>query len=60
MKIKFQLPIKVHVDNKGVSSFLIEIECVQTEKNKSYIIIKNFSKDKHKYKFKDFVKDVNQ
>ena len=39
---------------------IIEIEFVQTDKNNSDIMTKNFSKDKHKLKFDDFVKEVNQ
>ena len=86
MKVKMQLPIKVHVDNKGsifisqnptvkrtknidtryhfirqyIKDGVIEIEFVQTEKNKSDIMTKNFSKDKHQVKCEDVVKDVNQ
>ena len=39
---------------------IIEIEFVQTDKNKSDIMTKNFSKDKNKLKFDDVVKEVNQ
>ena len=86
MKFKFQLPIKVHVDNKGeifisqnptvkrtknidtryhfirqyIKDGIIEIEFFQTEKNKSDIMTKNFSKDKHQVKCEDVVKELNQ
>ena len=86
MKVKLQVPIKVHVDNKGaifisqkptikrnkhidtryhfilqyIKDGIIEIEFVQTEKNKSDIMNKNFSKDKHQVKCEDVVKEVNQ
>ena len=86
MKVKMQLPIKVHVDNKGtifisqnptvkrtkhidtryhfirqyIKDGVIEIEIIQTEKNKSDIMNKNFVKDKRQSKFEDIVKNVNQ
>ena len=86
MKIKLQLPIKVHVDNKGeifisqnpkvkrtknidtryhficqyIKDGVIEIEFIQSEKNKSDIMTKNFAKDKHQSKCEDLVKNVNQ
>ena len=86
MKVMLQLPIKVHVDNKGeifisqnptvkrtknidtryhfirqyIKDGVIEIEFVQTEKNKSDIMTKNFAKYKHQEKCEDVVKEVNQ
>ena len=48
------------VNTINQSDCVIEIEFVQKEKNKSDIVTKNFSKDKHQVKCEDLVKEVNQ
>ena len=45
---------------KYIKCIIISIKLVQTDKNKSDIMKKNFSKDKHHSKFDDIVKQVNQ
>ena len=51
---------RYHFIRQYIKDGVIEIEFVQTEKNKSDIMTKNFSKDKHQVKCEDIVKEVNQ
>ena len=51
---------RYHFIRQYIKDGVIEIEFLHTEKNKSYIITKNFTKDKHQVKCEDVVKDVNQ
>ena len=51
---------RYHFIRQYIKDGVIEIEFVQKEKNKSDIMTKNFSKDKHQVKCEDIVKEVNQ
>ena len=51
---------RYHFICQYIKDGVIEIEFIQTEKNKSDIMTKNFAKDKHQSKCEDIVKNVNQ
>ena len=60
VKIKKHIDTRYHFIRQYIKDGIIEIKFVQTEKNKSEIMNKNFSKDKHQLNCEDVVKEVNQ
>lgn len=59
-KITKHIDKRYHLIFQYIKDVIIEIEFVQTDKNKSDIITKNFAKDKHQLKCDYVVKEVNQ
>ena len=51
---------RYHFIRHYIKDGIIGIEFVQTDKNKSEIMTKNFYKDKHQLKCDNVVKEVNQ